>query len=586
MKPCFLIAVLLSCALCLAREKPSQGPSHHDLKLAEKSFEHALRLQKDGQLEAAFEELNKAATLAPGNSKYLTAREMLRTRIASNYLEHGNLLSQIGDEKGAEAQFKQALSIDPKNSFAQERLRAAPSENPEHDRILQLLASVEDVNVVPNAGKSSFHVHGDARELYEGIARAFGITITYDPSFTPQRLRFDVDDLDFYAAMRLAGKATHTFWAPAASKKVIVAPDNQEMRTQYERLAVQTYYVSNADTVADLQDIANILRNIFEVRLVSVVPDKNIITVRAPKGEMEAIAGLLDDAVRGRPEVLLDVKAYELDYNNMRQSGLGLQNTFSIFNVYAAIYSALGTSAQPIINQLQQTGVINPSAVPVGSLGGLQNSPLLQPFIFFGKGWGLTGVTVSPITGHFSSNVSYTTDLEHVTLRATNGNAATLMIGTRFPISLGSFTNVSITTTGQPQVGSAFPQVQYEDLGLMLKATPRLQSDDNINLELELQIKGLGTQQFNGVPVITNRDYKGSITVKEGEPSEIAGIVEDQTAKNQAGYPGIGAIPGLSSIFNTNSKQHTRTEVVIVVTPHVVRKSLHQLQNVVWETGR
>lgn len=580
------MVVLLSCAMCVAREKPAQGPSQHDLKLAGKSFERALRLQKDGQLEAAFEELNKAITLAPDNSKYRTAREMLRATIANHYLQHGNLLAQIGDEKGAEAQFKQALTIDPQNSFAQERLRDAPSQNPEHDHILQLLASVEDVKVVPKAGKSNFHVQGDARELYEAIARAFGITITYDSSFANQRLRFDADDLDFYAVMRLAGKITHTFWAPTASQKVIVAPDNQEMRRQYERLAVQTYYVSNVDGAADLQDIANVLRNIFEVRLVSVIPDKNIITVRAPKGEMEAFAAWLDDAVRGRPEVLLDVKAYELDYNNMRQIGLGLQNTFSIFNVYAAIYSALGTSAQSVINQLQQTGAINPSTVPVGSLGGLQNSPLLQPFIFFGKGWGLTGITVSPITGQLSSNVSYTTDLEHVTLRATSGNAATLLIGTRFPISLGSFTNVSITTTGQPQVGSAFPQVQYEDLGLMLKATPRLQSDDNINLELELQIKGLGTQQFNGVPVITNRDYKGSLTVKDGQPSEIAGIVEDQVAKNQAGYPGIGAIPGLSSILNTNSKQHTRTEVLIVVTPHIVRKSFHQLQNAVWDIGR
>jgi general secretion pathway protein D len=219
-------------------------------------------------------------------------------------------------------------------------------------------------------------------------------------------------------------------------------------------------------------------------------------------------------------------------------------------------------------------------------LAGIQGSPLLSPFLFFGKGWGLTGFNVSPLTGTLSDNTSYSTDLEHVTLRATSGNAATMMIGTRFPISLGSFTNVAITNQGLPQVGSAFPQIQYEDLGLILKATPHLQTGENINLELELQIKGLGATQLNGVPVITNRAYKGSITVKDGEPSAVAGIVEEQFNRSTAGYPGVGQLPVLSGLLNTNSKEHSRTEVMVVVTPHIVRKSFHRLENVIWDANQ
>lgn len=573
--------MLLSCLGSPAQEDLGANPPTEARTPAETSFEHALTLQKNGLVQPAFQEFSKAVSLAPGNREYLMARDLLSSQLASSYIERGNSLANFGDLQGAQAQFKKALTLDPTNSYAQQRLHDV-TEDPEHEHVLQLLASVEDVSVKPNPGKSSFHIHGDTRELYDAIARAFGIGVSYDSSLTTARVRFDVDDLDFYTAMRLAGKVTHTFWAPLESKRVIVASDTQEMRREYERMALQTFYVSNAATPAELTDVANVLRNVFDVKLVSVVPDKNVITVRAPKEEMKKISAVLDDTVRGRPEVLLDIKTYEIDLSRMREAGLSLQNTFSIFNVYAAIYAALGPNAQTVINQLQQTGSINPSSIPISSLGSLQNSPLLQPFIFFGKGWGLTAINVSPVTGQFSQNNAYTTDLEHVTLRALNGQAATMTIGNRIPISLGSFTNVSITTTGQPQVGTAFPQIQYEDLGVIFKATPHLQSSDHVILEVDLQIKGLGAQSLNGVPVLTNRHYAGSITVKDGEPSVVAGAVEDEVDKSTAGYPGIG--PAGTILNNTNSNQHTRTEILIVVTPHIVRKSYRQLENVVWDT--
>jgi general secretion pathway protein D len=586
MKLWLCITIMLACGACSAQEDLGARLATQDLTPAEKSFQHALALQKDGQLDSAFQELVKASTLAPENREYLTARELLRGQIAGKHIEHGNVLAELGDEKGADAQFKSALALDPQNGYAQERLHELSPEDAEHEHVLQLLASVEEVEVIPNAGKSNFHINGDTRQLYDAIARAFGITVAYDSGLTSQRVRFDVDDLDFYTAMKLAGKVTRTFWAPVAAKRVIVANDTQEMRRQYQRVSLQTFYVSEAATPAEMNDIANVLKTVFEVKLVSVVPEKNIITVRAPKEEMEAIADVVDDVMTARPEVLLDIKAYELDYSNLQQYGLALPNTFSIFNIYGALYSALGPNAQTVINQLQTTGTINPSSVPAGSLANLQSSPLLQPFIFFGNGWGLTGITVLPISGQLSSTVSYTTDLEHVTLRAVSGDPATLMIGTRYPISLGSFTNVSISTNGTPQVGSAIPQFQYEDLGVIFKATPRLQTGDNVNLDLELQIKGLGAQTTDNIPVITNRAYKGSITVKDGEPSEVTSIVEDEVDRSLSGYPGPGQFPLISDVLSTNSKQHTWTQILIVVTPHIVRKSFHHLENVVWDVGQ
>lgn len=587
MRHSLFIALLLSCLLAAAKEKPHPGPSQHDLKQAQRSFQHALDLQKDGQLEEAFTEASKASELAPANKEYMTVREVLRSQIAAGYIDSGNLLAEIGDSKRAAEQFKHALAVDPQNGYAQQRLHDSNPADPEHEHVLQLLASVEDVDVKVRPGKQDFHVRGDTRALYEAIGKAFGVTMSYDPSVTGAQVRFDVDGLDFYTAMRLAGKVTRTFWAPISSNQVVVANDTQEMRRQYERMSLQTFYVSNAPTPADLNDIANILRNVFEVRLTTVVPDKNIITVRAPKTQMAAISAMLDDMMQGKPEILLDIKAYEVSYDKLVQYGLTLQNSFRIFNIYAELYAALGPAgAQNVINQLIKTGTIDPSKIPVGSLSNLQGSPLLQPFLFFGKGYGATGINVQPVHATLSSNNSSLQNLEHVTVRASNGVPATLMVGTRFPIQLASFTNVGISQQGLPVVGTPFPQFQYEDLGLTFKATPRIQTDDNVSLELQLQIRGLGSQQLNGVPVLTNRQYSGSITVKDGEPSLVSGLIQEQVSRTAAGYPGAGQLPFLSGILNSNSKQRTRTEILIVITPHVIRKPVRQLDTTIWDTAQ
>lgn len=571
------ITVLLGC-LCCAAEKPSQEISKADRKLAQKSFEHALELRKEGRIQEAYEAASNAASISPTNPEFITARELLRGQLASDYIERGNLLAEGGDNTHAAAQFQAALALDPQNSYAKERLQSvSPPEDPEHEHVLQLLASVEDVEVMPKGGRQDFHVRGDTHSLYDTIGRAFGISIAYDQNLSSKRVRFDVDQVDFETAMSLAGKVTKTFWAPLSSKQAVVAEDNQEMRRQYERMSLQTFYVSNVETPTDLNDLVNVLRTVFEVRLVSMQPAKNIITVRGPKRQLARAAQMLDLLMDARPEVMIDIRAYELNYDKQRQYGLSLPNSFTIFNVFSEIRRALGSAAQPIIDQLKQGGGIDPSKIPIGSLSNLQGSPLLSPFIFFGKGLGLTGVTTAPISGQFSFSSSSVKTLEHVSVRAASGAAATLQIGTRYPIQTSAFTNVTVANNGNPVTQSTIPSFQYEDLGVIFKATPRINTGDEVTLDMNLEIKTLGGESLNGVPVISRRTYTGTIGVKDGEPSVVAGELGEQITRNKSGYPGLGQLPIFGAIFDTNFKEHSRNEILIVVTPHIIRKSLKHM---------
>src|SRR5262249_6844157 len=144
---------------------------------------------------------------------------------------------------------------------------------------------------------------------------------------------------------------------------------------------------------------------------------------------------------------------------------------------------------------------------------------------------------------------------------------------------------VAVSAQGQAPVGNT-PQFQYEDLGLTLKVKPHYQANDEIRLDFDLKIEGLGAQSLNGIPELTQRAYVGTITAKAGEPSVITGQIDDEQVRSTRGYPAIGQVPILKEALNSNSKQRTHNQILVVVTPRVIRKPLHDRgTSVFWTLG-
>lgn len=587
MKVAFAILSLFLCLVCAAADQQKPVVSKQDKKLAVKELKEAVDLQRDGKPEEALEAATLAASLVPVNMEAITLREVLRQEIMGKHLDQGNKLASAGDTSGAIREFQAAHQIDPQNAFVVQRLHdvSPPDEDEDHKHALELLASVDEINLQPAPGKRNFHIQGNTQQVYTQIGTAFGIIMLFDPGMTTRLLHFDLENVDFYTAMDIAGKMTKTFWAPLASNEAIVAGDTQETRKQYERLALRTFYVGNISTQTDLNDLVNVMRNIFDMKLVSVEPSKGTITVRAPKEKVEAVASLLDDLMDAKPEIMIDVKEFEIDTDNLRNMGLTLPTSFQVFSIPSEIRKVLGSDAQAVINQINQTGTIDPSTIPAADLSNLQGSPLLAPFVFFGKGNGLVGVSTPPITGQLAFNSSLASDLEHMSLRATDGEAASFLVGERFPVVSSTFSNVAISSAGQTQIGNT-PQFTYEDLGISMKTTPHYHSNGDVSLLFELKIQALGTQLINSIPDITTRSYNGTITVQDGEPSVIMGMITDQEIRSTQGLPILSQIPGLRSILSSESKDHPHSELLIVVTPHVVRRPFHDKgSSVFWNIG-
>jgi tetratricopeptide (TPR) repeat protein len=590
--------IVLSAAVCLAADSvPTAAPSScsdaagapackapaKDLKAARQAFSRGLKLQHARNLDEAFSEFEEAYRLIPQNVEYLTAREMLRQQLVASHLEHGNDNLQAGRQVEALADFRLALQLDPQNDFAQQRLMDAVGPLPiRATGPPQLIASIDTLASKPKEERHDFHYRGDSRGLITAVAASYGLTVVFDDGFPSRRMRFDIEDVEFPVAMQAAERVSKSFSVPLDEKVLFVTLDTPENHRLYDRMGMRSYYIPGANTPQDLNELLNSLRSLFELRFASLNMASSTITLRGPQSIMDAATQYLDSLDSTRPEVMLDVKVYEVDHTYARNIGVHIPNDFRLFNIPLGALAALGgQSIQDLINQLIASGGINQAGnesiqALLAQLQSQQNSIFSQPVATFGGGITLMGLSLDQLRAGLSVNESSVRTLEHMTLRAAHEKEATFKLGSRYPIINASFApifnNAAIAQViGNNSFAAPFPSFNYEDLGLTIKVKPSVHGTTDVSMQLEMQFRSLGGQSLNGVPVISNREYKGGIALKEGEPAVVAGMVTRTEQKSLSGLPGFSRVPLLKTLAAESSKQEEDDELLIVITPYVVR---------------
>src|SRR5207302_6955355 len=195
-------------------------------------------------------------------------------------------------------------------------------------------------------------------------------------------------------------------------------------------------------TAQELNDVINVLRSVFDIRFISQQPQSGRVAVRAARDVLEAATRFVEGLDADRPEVIVEVRAYELSRTFPRNRGVHIPNQFNLFNIPAGALAALGgQNIQDLINQLIASGGINQANTTAVSalLAQLQNqqsqqnSIFSQPLATFGGGKTLTGVSLDQVSAQLSLNQGWVRTLDHATLRASQSNDTTFRIGSRFP---------------------------------------------------------------------------------------------------------------------------------------------------------
>jgi type II secretory pathway component GspD/PulD (secretin) len=558
-------------------------PTKQDIKDARTAFAQGMKLRERNKLDAAFDKFDEAVRLNPQEVKFLTARELVKGQLVYSHVERGNVLLAEDLRPDAIKEFRAAVELDPEDEFARARLDDADGEiaSSQSPALQRGPAASTEIHLEPRYALATFHFSGGVRSLFSEMAAAYGLTVLFDDSVKDRQVRFNIDDADFYTALKLACQLTKTMWAPLSARQMLLAEESAENHRQFDRMSLRTFVLPPHATPQEASDIANLLRNVFELKSVTLGQTSDTVEVKGPQAVLAACARFMQQMDRQKPQVMLEVRIYQIDHQLMRNMGMHIPYTFNLFNIPAAALAGLGgQNIQQLINQLIASGGINQagSSALSGLLSQLQgqgNGIFSQPLATFGGGLTFEGLSLDQLAATLSLNESWVRSLENMTLRASQGADATFHSGTRFPVENASFAPIFNSPQIAQVIGNQsfvppFPSISYEDLGLNVKMKPVIHADNSVSLQIELQVRALTGQSTNGIPVISNQEYHGSITLENGEPAVVAGQVSQTETLAMTGLPGLGYFPLLNKVMANNTKQTEANELMIVITPHVV----------------
>jgi general secretion pathway protein D len=588
-------AFALALALTAHAQAPAKsGPTQHDKRAAAKAYFAGAHAIEDRNTRAAYDAFSKAAELDPTNPDYKNAVAIAKAHFVTDLIQQAEKARILGKSDVVHARLAEALELDPTNPIVAQHisdLAEFASEPPKTDDITSSIANA--IQLEPTPGKHSFHIRADGQSLLRQVLSSYGIAPSFDSSVPSQPVRFDVDDVDFQQAQQMLRLETNTFFVPLDPHRVLVAKDTRANRQEYERLLLETVYLPGLNT-QELTDVSNLARNVLEIPQVASEPSQNTLSVRGPETRLAVFNRTIHGLMDGRSQVLLDVHIYEIERTRGVNIGVQLPQQFTAFNLNSEVRQALQNN-QDLVQQIVSSGLANANnleaivAILLAS-GQISNSILTQPFAVFGGGLTATGLTLGTIQVNAALNTSDSRAIDQLQLRLQDQEPGDILAGIRYPIIQSSYSNltgvgVNIPGLNTPGLSSqlaalgingsslnaqTIPQVQYQDLGLQMKTTPYIHRDQSVSLKLDLKVQALGGSSINQIPILTNRQFTAALDLKDGESALVTSALSSQEARAVSGLPGLSEIPGLQSTTN-KEVQRSNSELVILITPHVVR---------------
>jgi general secretion pathway protein D len=516
--------------------------------------------------DSAFQNFQKAYSLAPKNEVYKTAYYRVRFTDAAMHVTKGEHLLSSGDVQGALVELLRAAEIDPSNEAAQQEIAkirtslgqqpALPQNGPPISattrEALDSMGAPAELKPVSNE-PLVLHMAEDSKVVYQAIGKSAGINVLFDPDYISKRIQVDLNNVSLLDALRIVGTLSGTFWRPITQNTIFVAANTRSKRAELDEQAVQTFYLSNAWQQNDLNDVQTALRNVMPNAKVYGVASQNAIVMRATPDELLLAQKLVNDLDKARPEVVVDIAVLEVSKNWERNLGITWPQSASV--------------------QIVPPTANNSNTCPTGSTNctpsTTTNSPSLYNLAHLNSQD--VAVTVGAATANALLTDNNTHILQNPRIRAADQQKATLKIGSRIPIATGSYQTGAATALVSSLVNTQF---QYQDVGVNIEITPTVHYDRDITLKIKIEVTAQsGSVTISGVtePILSQRVAEQTIRLREGEANILGGINETQIQDNWSGVPGLSNIPILRYLFGSRDKIRQDDEIVFLVVPHVVR---------------
>lgn len=519
-------------------------------------FKAGKRAELIQDYDTALVHYERALQADPKNIEYRLKATRMRFEAGQYHVRLGHQARERGDLRLALAEYQKALAIDPSSAIARQEVA----------RTLELLAEKETAVPAQPVGPSvppktewldrppqlkpisrepiNIKLTQDARQVYEAIGKLAGITVIFDSEYRPQRIATELTNVTLEQALDVVALQSKTFWKPVAPNIIFVAPDTPQKRKDYEEYVVRTFYLSNTVTPQDLTEIATMLRQVLEMRRIQQVNALNALVVRETPDKMAVVEKILADVDKAKPEVVVQVAVLQARRDRARDLGI-LPGSSTVLSP---------TPRPDIANQQGQ--------VRLDELRRLSSADYSLT---------LPGAVATALITDSTTKV-----LQNPEIRIVDGQSAKLNIGDRVPIATGSFQAGVGVGGAQGSIVSPLvnTQFQYQDVGVNIDIVPRVHENREVSLKVTIEVSSVtGQVNIGGInqPVISQRKITQDIRLREGEVSILGGLIDRTESRSLSGWPGLSRIPFLRYFFSDEKVETAESEVLIVMTPHIVR---------------
>src|SRR5579859_647592 len=525
-------------------------------------YSQARKAETLQDLDTALQYYQKAFNSDPKNAAYRIKLDQIRFDASQFHIKQGLKLKEKGDLQAAIGEFQRATTIDPTNEAAAQELRKTlgliAEKNRETDA--QATPQAEDsvyASAPPelkplSTAPINLRASDDAKVIFSTIGKLAGIGVIFDTDFAARRISVDFNNVTLDQALALASIQSKAFWKPVTENTIFVIQDTAQKHRDYDETVVRTFYLSNITQPQDLTDIANGLRQVAEIKKIQQLNSQNAIIVRDTPDKIAIAEKLINDIDKARPEVVVQVEVLSASTERLRDLGVNP-----------------GQSASIAFNP--PTTTTNNNSVSGTGTGTTTNNALpLKGFHFSTADY---SVTLPGATANFILTDTATKVIQNPEIRSVDGQPAKLRIGSRVPIATGSFqAGVGVGTSAvNPLVNTQFT---YLDVGVNVDITPHVHPNHEISMKVSIEVSQVtGEAAIGGIqqPIIGQNKLEHDIRLREGEVSILGGLFQQIDSSTLNGIPGLSQIPFMQYLVSDKKKDHQESDVLIVLTPRIVR---------------
>jgi general secretion pathway protein D len=512
----FFCAVLVVAATSMAATDP----------VAAQLARSAREAQDSGQLVRAYLLFSEAAAHDPHNPSYRSNRDALAS--AAKLLTQAQLqTAEVSEE---------AKAGEGNRSTPQPPIEMATRREWQSDENLQPLPRIE-----ANSSTHDFDIRADEKTLFEQISSAYGVRGIWDPQLEAQQnVRFRIEGADFRIAMEALTAATHTFVFPISKHVMFFVRDTEAKRAELEPNVLVAFQLPDALDQRDLVEAATAVRGVLNLRSIGWDSTARTVLIRDRYTRAQTARSLFEALLLPKGQLSLEVQFLQFDSTRSFHYGLSLPTAFSLVD-----FGRIGSFKSVL-----------PSSIPNAA------------FMAFGGGATLFGVGITSASLFATYSDSVSRSLYNATVVVGDRQTATLHIGDKYPIPQ------SIYSGAQQNAGSIYNpvgQVTLEDLGIVLKVTPRINGEGEIALDIEADSKSLGAETPTTIPAIGEREFKGNVSMREGEWAVIAGMDVTSHSVTRNGVIGISQISGLNQLLSENTRDTEISNTLLVLKPTITR---------------